>query len=60
MFWISRWTREGDSYRTVQRFYTTVIPWAQVFWQFFRDRLMQKESVYVLVGDECKEILFEM
>jgi len=28
MLGISRWTGEGGSYRTIQRLYTTVIPWA--------------------------------
>ena len=31
---ISRWAEAGGSYRTIQRSYTTAIPWAQVFWQF--------------------------
>ena len=26
---ISRWTSEGGSYRTLQRFFNTVIPWGQ-------------------------------
>ena len=33
---ISRWTSEGGSYRTVQRFFNTVIPWGTVSWVFFR------------------------
>lgn len=53
MLGISRWAGEGGSYRTIQRWYTTVIPWAQVFWQLFRERLMQKGQVYILAGDEC-------
>jgi hypothetical protein len=53
MLGISRWTGVGGSYRTIQRFYTTVIPWAQVFWQLFRERLWQKDQVYILAGDEC-------
>ena len=28
---ISRWTGAGGSYRTVQRFFYTVIPWGMVF-----------------------------
>ena len=27
---ISRWTSEGGSYRTLQRFFNTVIPWGTV------------------------------
>jgi putative transposase len=42
MLGISRWADDGGSYRTIQRFYTTAIPWAQVFWQLFRERLMLK------------------
>ncbi len=29
----------GGSYRTVMRFFHTVIPWATVFWVFFRRHL---------------------
>jgi hypothetical protein len=53
MLGLSRWAGEGGSYRTIQRFYSTVIPWAQVLWQFFCQTLFQKEETYILVGDEC-------
>lgn len=53
MLGLSRWAGEGGSYRTIQRFYCTTIPWAQVFWQFFCQHLFRKEDVYVLAGDEC-------
>ncbi|MGE5417919.1 MAG: transposase [Acidobacteriota bacterium] len=53
MLGISRWSGNGGSYRTIQRFYTTAIPWAQVFWQLFRGRLMEKDNIYLLAGDEC-------
>ena len=52
MLGISRWAGTGGSYRSVQRFFHTVIPWSQVFWEFFRKNLMKKEEVYLLVGDE--------
>jgi len=52
MLGLSRWAGKGGSYRTIQRFYYTAIPWAQVFWQFFSQRLLQKEEVYILAGDE--------
>jgi putative transposase len=52
MLGLSRWTGAGGSYRTIQRFYSTVIPWAQVLWQFFCQTLYQKEEVYILAGDE--------
>ena len=53
MLGLSRWAGEGGSYRTIQRFYYTAMPWAQVFWQFFCQCLFQKEDVYILAGDEC-------
>lgn len=49
---ISRWTSEGGSYRTVQRFFTTLIPWASLFWLFFRTHLFRTDDVYLLAGDE--------
>ena len=53
MLGLSRWTEKGGSYRTVQRFFHTVIPWAQVFWAFFREHLLDDRDTYVLAGDEC-------
>jgi putative transposase len=52
MLGLSRWTDAGGSYRTVQRWFYTVIPWAQVFWLFFRQHLFRATDVYVLAGDE--------
>jgi putative transposase len=52
MLGISRWTGQGASYRTVQRFFTTVIPWATLFWLFFRSHLFQADDVYLIGGDE--------
>jgi hypothetical protein len=49
---ISRWTGQGGSYRTVQRFFRTTLPWATLFWLFFRSQLFQKDDVYLLAGDE--------
>lgn len=31
MLGISRWAGKGGSYRTVQRFFNTTIPWATMF-----------------------------
>ena len=53
MLGISRWTGRRGSYRTVQRFFNTVIPWGQVFCLFFRTHLFQPDSVYLMAGDEC-------
>jgi putative transposase len=52
MLGISRWAGKGGSYRTVQRFFATVIPWATLFWVFFRHHVYRPGDVYLLVGDE--------
>jgi putative transposase len=53
MLGISRWAEKGGSYRTVQRFFYTVIPWAQILWAFFRGHLLDCQDTYLLAGDEC-------
>jgi len=52
MLGISRWTTHGGSYRTVQRFFSTLFPWASLFWLFFRTHLFDPDDVYLLAGDE--------
>jgi putative transposase len=52
MLGMSRWTDKGGSYRTIQRFFTTALPWALVFWLFFRHQLFKPDEVYLLAGDE--------
>lgn len=52
MLGISRWTGAGGSYRTMLRFFHTVIPWATLFWLFFRKHLFRENEVYLLAGDE--------
>src|SRR5262245_27395935 len=52
MLGISRWSGDGGSYRTVQRFFTTVIPWATLFWLFFVTHLFDPDDLYLLAGDE--------
>jgi putative transposase len=49
---ISRWTGKGGSYRTVQRFFQTVIPWSLLFWTFFHLHLFNSDDTYFLAGDE--------
>ncbi len=53
MLGLSRWAGQGGSYRTVQRFFYTVIPWAQVLWLFFCQQGLDQDDVYILAGDEC-------
>jgi putative transposase len=52
MLGISRWAGRGGSYRTVQRFFYTRIPWAVVFWLFFQQHLLRQADSYLLAGDE--------
>ena len=52
MLGISRWTAQGGSYRTVQRFFAITLPWANLFWLFFRTHLFRADDVYLLAGDE--------
>ena len=52
MLGISRWAGQGGSYRTVQRFFYTALPWATLFWVFFRQHLYQPNDVYIAAGDE--------
>jgi hypothetical protein len=49
---ISRWTGDGGSYRTIQRLFQTIIPWATLFWLFFRTQLFHADAIYLLAGDE--------
>jgi DDE superfamily endonuclease len=53
MLGISRWAEKGGSYRTVQRFFYTVNPWAQILWAFFCGHLLDCQDTYLLAGDEC-------
>ena len=52
MLGVARWAGKGGSYRTIQRFYNTAIPWPQVFWLFFRQHLFEQGETYILAGDE--------
>jgi len=52
MLGLSRWAGTGGSYRTVQRFCATVIPWATLFWVCFRPHVYRSDEVSLLVGDE--------
>jgi hypothetical protein len=52
MLGLSRWTDKGGSYRTIQRFYHTVLPWTKMLWTFFVQLIWQPEDEYILAGDE--------
>src|SRR5437870_7443429 len=44
--------RSTGSYRTVQRLFATVLPWAMLFWVFFRQHVHCPADVYFVAGDE--------
>jgi putative transposase len=52
MLGISRWAGKGGSYRTVQRLFSTVLPWAILFWVFFRQHVYCPDEVYLAAGDD--------
>ena len=52
MLGISRWTGKGGSYRTIQRFFKTRVPWLKVFFLFFKQYLFDAKFEYLLAGDE--------
>ena len=45
MLGISRWAGPGGSYRTVQRLFSQTLPWAMLFWVFFRDSLNANDKM---------------
>jgi putative transposase len=53
MLGLSRWAGTGGSYRTIQRFFHTTLPWAALLWMFVRTHLLTPGERYLLVGDEC-------
>jgi putative transposase len=52
MLGLSRWTEKGGSYRTIQRFYKTVLPWKDLQWLFFRKHFLKAGDEYIIAGDE--------
>ena len=52
MLGMSRWAGTGGSYRTIQRFFATVLPWGLLFWVFFRHHLYCPGDVYLVAGDD--------
>jgi putative transposase len=52
MLGLSRWTEKGGSYRTIQRFYHSSLPWQAIQWLFFCKRFLQSGAEYIVAGDE--------
>ena len=52
MLGISRWTEKGGSYRTIQRFYSSKLPWQAIHWLFVRLKFLKPTGQYFIAGDE--------
>jgi putative transposase len=49
---LSRWTEKGGSYRTLQRFFATRLPWGALKVKFFERHLFNPSHEYILAADE--------
>lgn len=49
---ISRWTGQGGSYRTIQRFFNTAIDWGQATWCLLWCHVLSPDDVIIVGGDE--------
>jgi putative transposase len=49
---LSRWTEQGGSYRTLQRWMQTPLDWGVLLWTVVRVHLLDPEGEYMLAGDE--------
>ncbi|BCL36719.1 hypothetical protein NSMS1_42020 [Nostoc sp. MS1] len=58
MLGIARWTDTGGSYRTMGRFFSTVIPWATLFWLFFRKHVVILVKTNLKTNTASHVILF--
>jgi hypothetical protein len=52
MLGLSRWTEKGGSYRTIQRFFNTVINWRKLHWLLIRPHLLDRDEPVLIGGDE--------
>ena len=52
MLGLSRWAEKGGSYRTIQRFYNTHLPWAALHWKYFQGCFLEPGDEYIAAGDE--------
>ena len=51
MLGISRWTNQGGSYRTLQRFFSARIAWDRLNWQLIKPALQSSSGVILIAGD---------
>jgi putative transposase len=51
MLGISRWAGKGGSYRTIQRFFRSKIPWQSLNWAIAKTFVKKAEGEVVIAGD---------
>ena len=49
MLGMARWAGNGGNYRTVQRFFSTVIAWLVLFWVLFRQPVLGPTDTYLVL-----------
>src|ERR687886_114468 len=49
---MSRWAGQGGRYRTLQRFFATVLPWGLLFWVVLRPQVSWPGDVSRGAGDD--------
>lgn len=52
MLGLSRWTADGGSYRTIQRWFQAPLDWGVLLWAVVRAHLLAPNGVYLLAGDD--------
>ncbi len=52
MLGIGRWTENGYSYRTVQRWFASKIEWGALLWAVVEAHLVKAGGTYLLAADE--------
>src|SRR5713226_372584 len=49
---LSRWSGQGGSYRTIQRFFNTHMSWDRLQWVLIRHHLLDHDDVILMGGDD--------
>src|ERR1700682_4426005 len=52
MLSLSRWSEDGGSYRTIQRWFQTTLDWGLLLWAVIKAHLVDPNGVYLLAGDD--------
>jgi putative transposase len=52
MLSLSRWSEDGGSYRTIQRWFQTTFDWGMLLWVVIKAHLLDPNGVYMLAGDD--------